>query len=525
MSATTAADRRNILLITTDQERWFADDPVPLPAHAELRRRGTTFDRFYAASVACSPARSVIYTGRHAPITGVIDNLGVPGQASMSTDIPTLGTLLGSRGYRCAYKGKWHLSETATAAHADGPLPDALHDYGFADYNDDGDDLGGAHEGHHRDPGIARDAAEWMRTAGRAANAAGTPWCLAVNLINPHDIMWAVTDEATLARNRAHPGRGFTGPPDTPVHGAHWDLPDDPTWNEPIDAPGRPSAHLDHHTAQQLWTGPPATTSASLRAFRDYYLNCLREADSSIATVLEGLRAAGAESNTVIVFTSDHGELAGAHGLFGKGPCAYDENIRLPLVIVDPEVPGGRRTSALASQVDLVPTILDLAARDYRPALSAAGVSLAPVVSGGDAEGPRDAVLFVYESLGFLDGEWARRTFVGFGVEDLVADRDLTRRGLMRTIIAKDWKFTRYFAPGDHHLPSSVEELHDRNTLELYDLRADPLEQTNLAARRDTETTARCEALDRALSSAIEREIGEDDGRWLPRWPGAPWSS
>ena len=316
---------RNVLLITTDQERWFAADPVPLPAHAWLRQHGTTFDRFYAAGMACSPARSVIYTGQHAPNTGVIDNLGVPGQGSMRTDIPTLGTLLGARGYRCAYKGKWHLSDEAMAANADGPLPDALLPFGFDDYNDAGDDLGGAYEGHHRDAGIARDAVEWLRTDGLAANATGRPWCLAVNLVNPHDVMWAVTDQATLAARRT--GAGYTGPPDDELYRARWDLPDDPTWLEPIEAPGRPEAHLDYHVAQQLWTGPPAAAPSALRRFRDYYLNCLREVDGAIQTLLDGLRSLDLDGDTVIVFTSDHGELAGAHGLFGKGPCAYDAKI------------------------------------------------------------------------------------------------------------------------------------------------------------------------------------------------------
>jgi arylsulfatase A-like enzyme len=65
--------RRNLLLITTDQERWHQTDPAPLAAHDRLRAAGTTFDRFYGASVACSPARSVIYTGQHVAHTGVIE--------------------------------------------------------------------------------------------------------------------------------------------------------------------------------------------------------------------------------------------------------------------------------------------------------------------------------------------------------------------------------------------------------------------------------------------------------------------
>ena len=517
---------RNVLLITTDQERWFAEDPVELPAHRWLRSHGTTFDRFYAAGVACSPARSVIYTGQHTPNTGVIDNLGVPGQGSMSAEIPTLGTMLAAGGYRCGYKGKWHLSDEAHEAAARGPLADALVDFGFADYNDSGDDLGGAYEGHRRDESIASDAVGWLASVGVRENASGTPWFVAVNLINPHDIMWAVTDEAVLDQRRLK-GRGaYAGPPNDEIYAASWTLPDDPTWFQPIDSPDRPTAHSDYSTAQQLWTGPPATTRDELVAFRNYYLNCLREVDRSVMTVLEGLQAAGLDEDTVIVFTSDHGELAGAHGLFGKGPCAYDANIRIPLIVVDPLRRGGQRTSAIGSQVDLVPTVLSLATQPQTsgsPADGLVGVDLSKAMDQPDGPGPRDAALFVYESLSFVDGDWALKTFVGYGADDLVTGRDLTKRGFLRTIVTDRYKFTRYFAPGEHHRPASMEELVVRNTLELFDLEADPNEMINLAADLAGTNKQVCEQLDGQLSALISSEVGEDDGRWLPDLAGAPW--
>lgn len=519
---------KNVLLITTDQERWFPHDPVPLPAHAWLRRNGTTFDRFYAASMACSPARSVIYTGKHAPMTGVVDNLGVPGQGSMSAEIPTLGSMLAARGYRCAYKGKWHLSNNAMTASAEGPLTDALVDFGFADYNESGDDLGAAYEGHHRDADIARDAIRWLKTEGVSANVSGTPWCLAVNLINPHDIMWGTTDGPLIDERRERGDAGYTGPPDDEIYQARWELPDDPTWLQSVDPATRPSAHVDYLIAQQLWTGRPATTRGDLRRFRDYYLNCLREVDEAVMAVIDGLGQAGLDNDTVIVFTSDHGEMAGSHGLFGKGPCAYDANIRVPLLIVDPDRPGGRRTSAIGSQVDLVPTVLGLVGRpepDVAPAGGMAGVDLCPALDGDDPVGPRPAALFIYESLSFVDGDWALRTFVGFGAEDLVTGRDLDKRGFIRTIITDRYKFSRYFGPGDHHRPGSVEELFSRNTLELFDLEADPDEMIDLSSDPSADTREICEHLNGRLSSLIASEVGDDDGRWLPELAGAPWTA
>jgi arylsulfatase A-like enzyme len=519
---------RNLLVITTDQERWFPADPVPLPAHERLWRAGTRFDRFYAASMACSPARSVMFTGQHVPVTGVIDNVGVVGQPSMTTALPTLGSLLADRGYVTAYKGKWHLSTEALEGNATLPLPDALRAYGFADYNELGDDLGLPYDGYKRDPSIATEAVSWLSTTGVASNAAGRPWCLAVNFVNPHDIMFGTTDEGLLARGRAAPPeRGaYVGPPDHDVYRAKWDLPDDPAWSDRLDAAGRPAAHRDFYVSNRVFVGDAANDLAELRSFRDYYLNCMRDADTSVGRVLDALGDAGLADDTVIIYTSDHGELAGAHGLFGKGPCAYDENLRLPFVIVDPDLPGGRRSTAIGSQVDLLPTAISLATGEGpSPAAHLVGRDLTPALDLGSAnEGPRDAALFVYDGLLFLDGEWATRTRIGMRTDDPVAGRDFTKRGLMRTLICGRFKLSRYFAPGDHHRPGSMEELRARNTLELFDLESDPEERVNLALAPTSQGLDLIEQLDGELSDLIAAEIGEDDGHWLPAFTGAPWS-
>jgi arylsulfatase A-like enzyme len=511
--------RRNLLLITTDQERWCADDPVPLPAHGRLRRTGTSFDRYYAASVACSSARSVMFTGKHVPQTGVLDNVGLPGQPSMTTTLATLGTLLSQQGYVTAYKGKWHLSTEALPGKAEGPLRDALLPYGFADYNEVGDDLGGPYEGYRRDASIASDAGRWLATAAVDAHAAGRPWCLAVNFVNPHDIMFGTSDEQRLAKARALPPEAgaFVGPPDDDRYAARWDLPDDANWADLLDPRRRPGAHVDFALANQMFTGEAASDLAGLRRFRDYYLNCLRDVDGSVGVVLDALDDTGLAGDTTIVYTSDHGELAGAHGLFGKGPCAYDENLRLPLFVVDPTVEGGGRTSTIGSQVDLVPTLLALALGDEAESITAG-------LPGVDVRaGTRDSALFVYDGLIFLDGAWARRTFGGMRTDDQVTGRDFTKRGFMRTIVTEQHKFSRYFAPGDHHRPASSDELWVRNTLELFDLVEDPGERSNLALDPTPSTRAVIDELDGRLSALIAAEMGDDDGHWLPSFVGTPW--
>ena len=104
--------RPNILLITTDEERAALPRPAgyTLPAHERLAARGTTFTNYYAASTMCSSSRSVIYTGRHMPLTAIYDNDNMPYIRPLDPALGTLGTMLRGQGYYTTYQGKWHLS-------------------------------------------------------------------------------------------------------------------------------------------------------------------------------------------------------------------------------------------------------------------------------------------------------------------------------------------------------------------------------------------------------------------------------
>ena len=102
----------NILLITSDEERFNIPRPsgLSLPARDRIAESGVTFERYYAASTQCSSSRSVIYTGRHLPITQIYDNDNMPYVRPLDPALGTLGTMLRAQGYYCTYQGKWHLS-------------------------------------------------------------------------------------------------------------------------------------------------------------------------------------------------------------------------------------------------------------------------------------------------------------------------------------------------------------------------------------------------------------------------------
>ena len=507
----------NILLITTDEER--ARLPVApgysLPARERLGEAGLSFDGYRVTTGMCSPSRSVIYAGQHTVKTGVTDNDNFPSIAGLPLDMPTLGTMLRAAGYYTAYKGKFHLQggdlylDPSTVA--DARTEDALEPFGFSDFNTWGDIDGGAWAGLRIDPVIAGDAAAWLRN--RAPVVKGDqPWFLAVNFVNPHDIMsfdFGGTPGGDLPDFIA---KGFVTRPPAPVplYASQWD----------VELP----ATID----EDLSTKPPFQTGLKdsidflfgrvpdddwWRAGLSFYLNCIRDVDRSVSLVLDALAATGQADETVVIFTSDHGEMIGSHGLRQKLGLVYDENVRVPLIIRHPDVPGGGRTSQVASSIDLAPTLLDIAGVDtaevatHFPDLH--GHSLLPALTG-DATG-RDGALATGESVFGLDPAFFPSLAEPGGQEKLLNGQlkpDWTRRSFLRGICDDRYSFGRYFSPLEYNRPTTVDELLADNDVELYDRHDDPDEANNLAhdpASRNLLATM----LDK-LESLIDAEIGDD---------------
>src|SRR5215510_4230593 len=147
LDASKANGPYNILLIVTDQERFFRPGELPkdyrLPAHERLAKKGIVFENHQINSCVCTPSRSVIYTGRHVQHTKMFDNTNFPWISSMSTDIPTIGHMLRAAGYYTAYKGKWHLTKEFETVNSLGTpekiFTKEMEAYGFSDYFGVGD--------------------------------------------------------------------------------------------------------------------------------------------------------------------------------------------------------------------------------------------------------------------------------------------------------------------------------------------------------------------------------------------------
>jgi len=533
----------NVVFILTDQERFFPDTVrgLSMPGRERLAAEGVSFDSHYIASTLCTSSRSVIYTGQHMPVTRMFDNVTFPFVNSLDPEIPTMGTLFRRAGYQTAYKGKWHLtSEFEPSPEMVRLQTDRMERYGFSDWNRAGDITGDPWDGYQTDLTTAAAASEWLRAKGTRLTAAKTPWLLAVNLVNPHDAMYFDTDlperpvqtaQDTLMDVRPAPDHGNyrTTYPNSPIP---------PSWNQPINDEGRPPAHAEYQEVMAHVLGPVPPEHDRWERFRDYYFNCLAEVDRKIEFLLDELDTLGLMDSTVVVMTSDHGEMQGAHGLRGKGGNAYEESVHVPLLIRAPTGPRGSRCRAVTSHVDLIPTLLGLADLPAStstplthglPGHDASAIVKEP--SASEVDRIRPGALFAASNAIFLDGTFVGRLMelraLGYSQEQIQAELgapDLGKRGMIRSVIDGRYKLTRYFAPLQHHRPTTVDELRGRNDIELFDLADDPNEMSNLAAE-GTRHRALLETMNDKLTHLLDSEIGiHEDGRYLPAVPGMNWA-
>jgi arylsulfatase A-like enzyme len=346
------SEKPNILVILVDQLRfpqWFSATPLGLtlpPNLARLRHGAVSFARHYTASNDCTPARATLLTGLYTHQTGCM----ITGGSTLDPGFPTWGTLLREHDYHTRWFGKWHLTH-----HDNHWNPrsgeEALERYGFAGGVYPSPD-GGPGQGWHTDPRIASTFADWFAQEGRAE-----PWCTTVSFVNPHDIAWwyrwsdRVAAEATARRTV----RSLPPNYETP---------------ELLIKRHKPRLQRSLQETAAASFGPVAFSGPESElqwlAFLDLYMKLQREVDRHIGHVLRTLESRPeVAANTVVVFTSDHGEYGASHGLRGKGASAYEEGIRVPLIVKDHR---GMLTAAsrqprtqLSSSVDIAPLLLTIA--------------------------------------------------------------------------------------------------------------------------------------------------------------------
>jgi arylsulfatase A-like enzyme len=357
----------NILVVLVDQLRSasFAFPSQALidsamPNVAKLRSQSVNFTQHYTAATACSPSRACLLTGLYSYQTGNLativagdnpnlyaDNPGNPvplTEPPLHIGVPTWGSALRSVGYDCWYFGKWHLS---SAYGYNGNATD-LSAYGFDGGTYPSPD-GAAGQGSIKDPQIADQFIDWLNST---PTSGSTPWCTTVSLVNPHDIAWYYN--YTQCVGQVSP-LGYVSqlPPNFETR-AQLRL-------------NKPGFQLFFLNGTEEVLGPIPYSGQDYQigwiTMMNLYLALASQVDIQIGRILDNLATSAFANNTIVIFTSDHGEYAGSHGLRGKGGGLYDEGIRIPLMIKDPTgrfstTPGNRYQ--LTSSVDIMPLLLTL---------------------------------------------------------------------------------------------------------------------------------------------------------------------
>ncbi|MFO8056757.1 MAG: sulfatase-like hydrolase/transferase [bacterium] len=355
LSGLTPGKQPNILLIITDQERWWGNlPPLSRPAFERLREHGVSFDNTFCSYPLCSPSRSSIFSGMYPHQNGVTHNLMFPvGQEELDPQMPHLGSVLASAGYRIGYQGKWDLSKSWDYYLANIRHRGRASDYGFEGHCGE---IPEQEYGYLADDEVVRRACRWIREQNK-----DQPWFLCCSIINPHDI----------CHFRLKPDDSIRPEAQVPPS-----LKDDLT--------DKPSGQKARRGKKKEW---------DWREFLTFYYNLIEMTDRYIEQLSHALSVKDMLEDTIIVYVSDHGEMGGAHGFKGKYEF-YEEALHIPLVVSHP---GMRRrdVSDMVSNIDIAPTIASLAG--VRWPSQVPGMDLSARLNGSGEAG-REAVFSEHET-------------------------------------------------------------------------------------------------------------------------------
>jgi arylsulfatase A-like enzyme len=351
----------NVLLFITDQQRWdtlslTGRTPCRTPNLDRLARAGVSFDRCITPDPICCPARSSLFTGRYPHATGVGNNQELP------LERPAVPEVFRNAGYHVAYSGKWHCGRGRAFAGFDEfsgergrEYKQWLADHGYADTYPYGTDDFSYHftssgpRGHISNPNTAAQAGTtetifdtWVANQAMSQlerRPADKPFFQVCSFHGPHPIFVIPEPYYSLYDPAQAPEPANFADPMT----------DKPAFQQRSIWHG--AAH-EHGTSWEPW-----------RRSQSVYWGYVTLLDELMGRVLGKLDSLGLADNTIVIMTTDHGEMMGSHGLFQKSSM-YEESLRVPLLVRAPGlIPNnatGRRIIAPVSLTDLTPTMLGL---------------------------------------------------------------------------------------------------------------------------------------------------------------------
>ncbi len=483
-SAQDGPGRPNVLIVMCDQLTAGClgcyGGPVPTPNIDRIAREGVQFDQATCPTPFCSPTRASIVTGLYPHAHGIVANCG-PAQQGIGPPDVTTERIAHESGYATHFYGKWHLLGDELPYYTDMYRP--------ADYQKDMQST--FERVRAENPDGYMPFYNWALPVAvspalqRAVEALGDKWDgqrfagfitkmgrLRLPLADHYDVRVA---DLTAARIRALGPKpfmvtcSFVAPHDpnvapSPYYEAF--SPDDlelpATWQN-----HEPLFERDWSRRIVADLGEPG-----LREFLRVYYAMVALIDDQVGRILDALAATGRADDTVLVFTADHGDMLGGHGMVWKSTSAfYDEIARVPLLVRYPRKVNPRRTGVAASLTDLMPTILELLGQPIPDHVQ--GQSLAPYLTGRRDDS--DSRPFSYSERVRRHPQGRREVEAGTPASSMV-------RG-------QGWKYIRYSQGHEY----------------LYNLNDDPRETRNLAS--DPACTAHKAELNAALDEWL-RETG-----------------
>jgi arylsulfatase A-like enzyme len=423
----------NLLFIWTDEQRAdtmaaYGNNKIHAPNLNKLAGESVVFQKAYVTQPVCTPNRSAVMTGLWPHTSGCTEN-NIP----LPKNISCLPELLNDSDYRTAYMGKWHLGDEIFAQH--GFEEWVSMEDGYSNYYGKERDRKKRSDYHHFliDKGYKSDRSnKFSRSfAARRPIEHCKPSFLemkACEFLRRHR-----NEPFILYINFLEPHMPFFGPLDNEHNPDDVDLP--ANFSDPLED----NEPLCYRRKREQCIKKYGSDEKDIRSLIARYWGLVTQVDRSVGAILRTLETLGLTENTIVVYTSDHGDMMGSHHMVEKS-VMYEEAVRIPWLIRIPQMKGnGRLIKNRVSQIDMVPTLLELLTA--KSANSLPGQSLVPLCTG-DKVDQRDVFI-----------EW--NPYSKKRLEHLYT----------RTVISPDgWKLC----------------LSDVDKCQLFNLQEDPGETTNL---------------------------------------------
>jgi arylsulfatase len=442
----------NLLFLWTDEQRAdtmavYGNQKIQTPNLNKLAAESVVFERAYVSQPVCTPARSTVMTGLWPHQSGLTKN-----NIALPPEVPTLPEIANDPDYRTGYFGKWHLGDEIFAQHG---FEEWRSMESYSQFYGPDRDLS-ARSSYHQfllDRGYTPDTDDGQFSRGFAAR-------LPIEHCKPKYLEGEACDFLQRHQNEPfmlyvnflEPHMPFYGPLDGLYDPAEVDLP--ANFNDPLEE-NEPEAY---RKAREEWLAEKYNGEYDLNNESDWrrliakYWGLVTQVDRSVGAILDTLERLGLADNTIVVYTSDHGDMMGSHRLLHK-TLMYEESMRVPWLMRVPELGRTQRiVPSAASHIDLVPTLIDFMGITTERPLP--GKSLRPRIEGRAGADP----VFVQWNPG---GGMAE----GRNPHGKLRKENAQPGNASRTVLSPDgWKLTLH--------------THDRG--QLYDLNQDPGETKNL---------------------------------------------